>query len=64
MQKKDKIVVRRRTHEDKLQKETQELLEKVWNGLPSDFSFGERSLFIEVAERLIKLAGFGKDKTN
>lgn len=30
-------------------------LQKAWNDLPPDFSSHERSLFIEIAERIIKV---------
>ena len=31
------------------------VLKKAWEDLPPDFTEGERSLFIELAERLIRL---------
>jgi hypothetical protein len=34
---------------------TLSLLKKAWDDLPADFSINERSLFIEIAERLIKV---------
>ena len=39
----------------KSQNDTARVLKKAWHELPSDFTFGERSLFIELAERLLKL---------
>lgn len=34
---------------------TADFLKKAWKDLPSDFTFGERSLFIELAARLVKI---------
>ena len=49
--------------ETKISNDTVRTLKDAWDSLPSDFTFGERSLFIEVAERLIKL-GDVKDTSN
>jgi hypothetical protein len=35
--------------------QTVKMLKKVWDEMPQDLSSGERALFIEIAERLIKL---------
>ena len=45
-------------------RETREILEKAWNDLPSDLTFSERFLFIELAQRLIKLAGVSDSQAN
>ena len=45
----------------KISPQTVELLKKAWNDLPPDFTVGERSLFIEVAERLVKIADASHD---
>ena len=35
--------------------QTIKILKKAWDELPADFSTDERSLFIEIAERIIKI---------
>ncbi len=40
------------------------ILKKAWNDLPADFTMGERSLFIELAERIIKLSGSETSTSN
>jgi hypothetical protein len=47
----------------KISSETVRTLKDAWDSLPADFSFNERFLFIEVAERLIKL-GEVNDSSN
>lgn len=45
-------------------KNTFQTLKQAWKELPPDFTMGERSLFIEIAERLIKAAGDSDRKIN
>jgi hypothetical protein len=42
--------------DEKPNKDTVEMLKKAWDDLPTDFTMGDRSLFIEIAERLVKAA--------
>ena len=44
--------------------ETAHLLKRAWKDLPPDFTMGERSLFIELAERLIHLSDVRKNIAN
>ncbi|HVZ67179.1 MAG TPA: hypothetical protein VG917_02860 [Patescibacteria group bacterium] len=41
-----------------------EVLKKAWEDLPEDFTFGERSLFIELAERIIKITETPGNRSN
>ncbi|HVT01281.1 MAG TPA: hypothetical protein VHE53_03570 [Patescibacteria group bacterium] len=41
-----------------------EVLKKAWEDLPEDFTFGERSLFIELAERIIKITEAPENTAN
>lgn len=50
--------------QDKNLSETADLLKKAWKDLPPDFTMGERSLFIELAERLIRLSDVRRDIVN
>ncbi len=43
---------------------TVDMLKRAWNQLPSDFTMGERSLFIELAERIIKVSDSRSDEVN
>ena len=37
-------------------KESYGMLKQVWDELPTDVTMGERTLFIEIAEKLLKFA--------
>jgi hypothetical protein len=52
----DRVINKNLTNRFKVNnsKNTLNLLKRAWDDLPADFTTGERSLFIEIAERLIK----------
>ncbi len=50
--------------EKKVPKRTVDMLEKAWKELPTDYTMNERMMFIEFAERIIKISDLGDGSIN
>lgn len=50
--------------EEKIPRETLEILKKAWKDLPSDFTQSERVIFIEIAEKIIKISSAQEPNSN
>lgn len=63
MKKRIKITegLRKRNLNEKIPKQTIQILNRAWKDLPADFSINERLMFVELAERIIKLSSVKQD---
>ncbi|KKR49396.1 MAG: hypothetical protein A3E68_00205 [Candidatus Levybacteria bacterium RIFCSPHIGHO2_12_FULL_39_39] len=63
MKKRIKITegLKKRNLNKKIPKQTMQILNRAWKDLPPDFSINERLMFVELAERIIKLSSIKQD---